>query len=194
MRAVQVLEEEHRLLRRALECFEVLLEETVQGVELDGEAAATALEFLERFADGCHQDKEEDFLFPKLLSSTSGEVQERVRGLLGVHEHERELLGELRAHFEGAAYGEPGSLSAFVCAGRRYVELQRAHAESEDRELFPLAREVLGAEDDGPLLGGFARLDARYLAGGRAGPGILVAKLVARLGADEQVGVAGAAR
>ena len=162
MRAIEILSEEHALLRRVLDCLEELVQETVRCDCLDGEAAAEILELLARFADGCHQDKEEVGLFHALMNHAPAHVREKVRELFHIHGEERELLEELRGAFEAAAYGEPLSQDLFVCRCQNYVELQRSHAKQEDDTLFPLAERWLSAEVDAEIVQAFETVDQTY--------------------------------
>ena len=158
MRATEILAEEHRELFRVLDCFESLVER-VERRGLEAALARDLLDFLERHVDGCHQDKEEKILFPKLMERTPAEMGAFLRALQGIHENERALLGEVRQHLEGAARGDARSLDRFVDSGRLYVSLQREHADREDRMLLPLADEVLGQADDAEMILGFRRIE-----------------------------------
>ena len=184
MRAVEILSGEHLLLRGLLGGLRRLLQETTRIDALDAEAAAGIVQLLERFADGSHQDKEEDFLFPQLLSRAPLAVGRTVRQLLAVHESERTQLEELRARLEGAAYGDPLSLDTFVGDAKAYITFQRKHADCEDVVLFPLAQEFLKEADDAAIVAGFERTEHRYARLHGASPTRLAAELCARLGIE----------
>jgi len=184
MKAVEILAEEHRLLFRALDCFERLLDETTRSARLDVAIAAEIVEFLEQHIDGCHQDKEEEVLFPKLMENTTAEQGALVRELLGVHECERGLLDELRGHLMAAAGGDDPSGDEFVRRGRVYVDLQRSHAERENSSLLPLAEQVLGRADDAEMLVGFRKLEERYFGSEPCDPSQAVDALSERLDAS----------
>ncbi len=157
----KILGEEHAAIRQAAACLMEVARRASETGELEARAAVELVEFFEDFADGTHQEKEERCLFPALLAT--GIANERVGELLGDHEQERSLLGGLRAELEGAAYGEPLALDAFVARANAYAELQSAHATSEDELLVPLVQELLTPAEQRSVLAGFAAVEARTL-------------------------------
>jgi len=185
MRAIDVLIEEHRLLALALQCLDQLVCDLERGDDLDGSAAARLLEYFERFADGSHQDKEEQHLFPVLRTVAPVHITPMVRELRVVHTDERGLLDELRTLFEGAVYGEAWSLDSFAAHARDYADLQRRHSRTEDVYLFPLAEQYLGERDDAELLEWFRRIDASTRRAGRPDAVRLVEDLCEHLGLEE---------
>jgi hemerythrin-like domain-containing protein len=181
MRAIEILTEEHELLRRLLEGLEELVDEATHADRFDAETTAEVLTALARFGDGCHQDKEETCLFRTLLVHECEEVRETVRGLLDVHEDERRLLEELRECFEAAAYGDPWSRDLFVDRCRAYVDLQRRHASAEDEELFPLAEERLDERRDAAIVHGFEVIDRDWTSRPGGDPRRVVREVLERL-------------
>jgi hemerythrin-like domain-containing protein len=69
--ATQILRQEHEVILSVLDATE----KTAAVLEADNDVPAHVLnetvEFLRRFADAQHHGKEEDLLFPKLLSGSS---------------------------------------------------------------------------------------------------------------------------
>jgi hemerythrin-like domain-containing protein len=188
MRSIAILAEEHRAIACVLNCLERLLRATVRTDALDGEAAVEILEYLERFADGSHQDKEELVLFPQLLARTTAAVRRSVAELLAQHEAERRALEELRARLEGAAYGDALSRDTFVGLAGAYVRTLREHARWEDEFLLPLAQKCLDARDDAGMLAGYCAIEERYRARGGRGPREMLQRIRARAGLVEAVG------
>jgi len=64
--ATRCLREEHRLIERVLDCFEIALRASAASGEVKRAEYAPFLEFFGDFADLCHHAKEEDRLFPAL--------------------------------------------------------------------------------------------------------------------------------
>jgi hemerythrin-like domain-containing protein len=58
----------------------------------------------------------------------------------------------------------------FSAAARAYIEIQRKHAELEDAQILPLAREVLTPEDDELILAEYEHLERRHLQAGERTP------------------------
>lgn len=170
MRAIQALCEEHRALREVLDALELVLDCQRCDDCLDTEFALDVIEWLERFADGLHQDREELGLFPRLERRSPEEAQKVLSGLVLWHGHERERLGQMRERIEGAAYGDPWSRDVFTVAARAYIALQRQHMDLEDAQILPLARKVLTPEDDALVLAVYEHLERRHLQAGERSP------------------------
>ena len=185
MQAVHILAEEHRSIESVLVCLERLLERTAQTDSLDCEAAAEILEFLELFADGSHQDKEEQVVFPKLLENTTDSVRSFIEQLFEEHVEERRALERLRSNLVGAAYGDALSRDLFVSLGRAYCRMLSQHASWEDECLLPLMEKYVGERQDAELVAGYGVVDECYFTGACRGPRELLARIHAHSGATE---------
>jgi branched-chain amino acid transport system ATP-binding protein len=162
MRAIEILRREHALLLRVLTSLEALARDTVRSGELDGKAAGQILGFLERFADGRHQVKEEAHLFRVALDRAPRESRTAIQRMLEGHQAECELLDDLRQHLDLARSGDSWSIDLFSTRAREYVALQREHIRIEDEQLFPLIEQLLGAGDDEEIVAGFEETDRLY--------------------------------
>ncbi len=101
--------------------------------------------FMERGAVRHHEDEERS-LFPRLRGATA--LSELIAVLEEEHRAHAALYAELAAHVRGwpdEGPDRPGEahLRALV---RRVAEAYAAHIQREERELFPAARSVLGAD------------------------------------------------
>jgi len=179
MRAIRTLCDEHQALRDVLDALELVLDCQRVDDRLDVELALEALEWFERFADGLHQDREELALFPRLVERAPAEAQGVLRGLMCWHADERVRLGQMRAWIEGVGYGDACSRDSFTVAARAYIEIQRQHADIEDAQLLPLARQVLTPDDDRLLEAEYARLELRHLRAGEPTPAERAERLAA---------------
>ncbi len=132
----------------------------LQAVEAAMPGPAAVLEDFHAFLAGElgeHFELEEAALFPILATRP-----QLAAGPIAVMEAEhlefRSLLAEL-----GAALGRPGGEHQAAVTSRLIVALLRAHIEKEDHVLFPLAAEVLTADE-------LATLEARAAALARRAP------------------------
>ena len=66
MHATQSLRDEHRLIRRVLDAFEIALGRSARGAAVERATFEGFLEFFTGFADEYHHQKEEALLFPSL--------------------------------------------------------------------------------------------------------------------------------
>lgn len=180
MKTLQALARDHRVLHDLLDRLELELDLCVAHGDVDAECVDRLVDYFEREVDGLHQDKEERVLLPRLLRRAPEEDAATLRALAHDHALERRCLEAMRRQIEGAAYGDPGSLAAFVRAGRAYVEHQRRHSDWEQRAIFPLAERILTPRDDRAMLAGLKRLEQRHGVGVQEGGLHLLAWLARR--------------
>lgn len=166
MTPTSVLSDEHRVIEIVLDCLERMSAQAQESGRLDGESAATALDFLRNFADRCHHGKEEDLLFPALTEKG----MPREHGPVGVmlHEHElgRALIRGMAEQIEGAAAGEATAVGSFAENAAGYVELLRAHIQKEDQILFPMATQFLSETEQHDLLAAFDTVEHDHIGDG----------------------------
>ena len=168
--AIAVLQTEHWSLHEVLRLLRSLLVQTCAGTLMpDSELLASILYYIEEFTNRCHHPKEEQFLFsametrlttrPPLLDVLAAEH----RDALGQTGELRRLLVHLEAR-RPRALDEIGAAAAF------FVDAQLAHMRREERELLPLAEQVLLDDDwvrlavaftanEDPLFGRFPRAE-----------------------------------
>jgi hemerythrin-like domain-containing protein len=155
MQPTDVLQSEHRVIERVLNCLGRIAASAAATGKLDVVSALQTLDFFRTFADRCHHGKEEQHLFPML--EARGFVRERGPTGVMLHEHE-EGRGHIRAMTEAVENyqsGDAQALQRFVGHAQAYVQLLREHIAKEDRCLFPLANEVLTQGDRAALMKSF---------------------------------------
>jgi hemerythrin-like domain-containing protein len=144
---LKILRDEHLALTALLRTLLLLIVQARTAHAAPDFGALRALLFyVEEFPEKRHHRKESELLFPKLRARTPLQRglldrldEEHVRGEHRVRELQRDLnayefLGDAqRAHFEDAA--------------QRYVDFYLTHMALEEREILPLAAQVLTAED-----------------------------------------------
>lgn len=159
MQTTQVLQDEHRVIERVLDCLEKLADRCRAEGQVDAEIASDAVTFFRGFADRCHHGKEEALLFPLMeqrgFSPDSGPTavmrREHVQG--------RELVGAMHDAIDGAASGDAAGCDAFLRAAHGFLDLLRQHIRKEDQILFPMAEQALTGTDKERLNEDFARAD-----------------------------------
>jgi len=158
MRPTDVLEEEHRVIERMLECLEKMVEKAQSDGKLDRAAALDAVAFFREFADRCHHAKEETHLFP--MMEAHGFSPQAGPTAVMRHEHEQG-----RAHVAGMAEAakalgdDPKALATFTRHARAYTELLHEHIAKENECLFPMANNALGPEEQKKLLELFEKVE-----------------------------------
>ena len=100
-------------------------------------------DYIEGFIDHAHHPKEDDFLF-RLLRQRSDKAEAVLLQLEANHQHGPATLRALR---NDLALASQGNCGAFTAALRSYTKNLEEHIRTEERDILPLAREVLLAED-----------------------------------------------
>jgi hemerythrin-like domain-containing protein len=165
-KAIEVLMGEHRLIEQALGSLEAFAAEIRAGGPAPRRIVGEYAEFFRGFADVCHHGKEEQILFRRLLE----EGFSREAGPLAVMYYEHELG---RAHVRGLAAAGSGAgalvdpeLAGLLAHADDFVPLLRQHILKEDRILYPMALQALGAADLDRLSTEFEAFEARVGADG----------------------------
>jgi len=143
MKPTEVLEHEHRVIERVLDCLVAMAGEAEQNGKLDGTAAEQALDFIRNFADGCHHHKEEELLFPMLEANGLPRDGGPTGVMLHEHDEGRKFVRAMATEIDAASNGDQPSIQAFVNAAKGFVKLLREHIGKEDHVLFPMVGRVL---------------------------------------------------
>lgn len=160
MRSIDLLRREHEWIARLLHAFQQHLEAGARAGRLESGTTLELLSLLGHFADGLHQRREEQALFPRLLArATSVEERLFLGRLAAEHEQDREYFTVMKRSLLGAAYGHAMDLREFLRAAGRYLDLQRQHMARENGQLLPLAESLLTEEDDALLVQAFRAMD-----------------------------------
>lgn len=161
----QVLKEEHELILQALDALEKKVTALESGAAPDRAYFDRAVEFLRSFADRCHHGKEEDLLFKAMINRGFPQHGGPIAVMLSEHETGRAFI---RGIAEGAAAlgTDPGAAKRIVENGRGYIGLLRAHIDKENNILFPMADNVLTAEDQEHLGKEFERFETEETGAG----------------------------
>jgi hemerythrin-like domain-containing protein len=166
MKAIDILMEEHDVVRQVLCTLEALSQAAESGHGVDCAQARLMLEFFRGFTDTCHHGKEERHLFPALAPHGLTAQQGPVAVMLSEHVQGREqvrLLEEAIASVETGAVDAPAELAKLA---RSYVRLMRDHIDKENQVLFPMAAHLLSAAEQEQLLAAFAAVEHEELGAG----------------------------
>ena len=76
MKAIEIMMEEHRYIERMLKVVRKACYKILQGEDIDYDDFYKIIEFIKNYADGHHHNKEEIFLFNKMVEKlgSTGEV------------------------------------------------------------------------------------------------------------------------
>lgn len=160
--AIDDLKHEHDVILMSLG----ILDAMCRRIELDQMTDKTDLshfiDFLKEFADQCHHGKEENFLFPMLVSAGIPNEDGPIGVMLSEHDAGRNWIRLMEASMQSE------SLSAeFIQAARAYGDLLRSHIDKENTILFPTAEKVLSLNQLSDLFQQFEEYEERVIGLGR---------------------------
>ncbi|MCL2658168.1 MAG: ATP-binding cassette domain-containing protein [Betaproteobacteria bacterium] len=172
MEALRIIQDEHRNLWRIVITLDKLLADSVSDATIDVAFFNSVFDYLEHFVDKAHHPKEDDYLF-RLLRLRSTAANAALDHLEAEHRAMPEALAALRAKLALAA-ADKMNTHAFLVALGAYVGTLKEHVRIEERDVFPLAQQVLTPADwaeidpafldnSDPLFGSQARAEFREL-------------------------------
>ncbi len=151
MKATNILMEEHRVIERVLGALETSAQKLEGGAAVRPGFFLEAAEFIRGFADGRHHNKEEGVLF-KVMAGCGVPVQGGpIAVMLDEHEQARAYTRAMHDAAERLEAGDESARAAVVHSALDYCTLLRAHITKEDRILFPLADNVIPADQQPKL-------------------------------------------
>jgi len=165
MKATDILVEEHRLIKKVLDCLDKMVAEAEEKRALNLSAAEMATNFLYNFADLCHHSKEEDRLFPVMEENGFPRDGGPTGVMMMDHMNGRNCVNVMKASIEKASEGDEVALNAFKDNVQELRSLLMEHIQKEDHCLFSMADNALSDEAKNGLLGDFRRIESE--AGGK---------------------------
>jgi uncharacterized protein len=124
------------------------------------EMVGAFLEYMVEFTDGCHNQKEEQHLFPLLAQRGVPKSGGPLAVMLMEHEQSRQYLAALRPLATRYAQGDRTVRDDLAAVVAPYAELLKGHYWKENDILYPLGRRVLSEADAGQVLAGIEAIEA----------------------------------
>jgi hemerythrin-like domain-containing protein len=162
MTPTETLKHEHQIILMVLQAADHEADKIEKTGRVDAPKVRQFLEFFREFVDRCHHAKEEQHLFVQ-LKSAAPQAAGPVSVMLREHEEGRRKIAALAKVVDKT---DADSVAA-ACEGlRTYAELLRQHIAKEDNVLYPLADQVLDADDQQALTEQFAFVESQELGEG----------------------------
>lgn len=161
MDVLDILSNEHGLIRRYLEEVSLAAEKMESGAQPPREFFDKAIEFARAFADRYHHFKEEYLMFVRMAQKRKGEIDAQLEALRQQHERGRNLVAAMAERLDGYAKGDPIAAAELLENLAGYASLLKHHIHTEDHVFYPMARRELDAEDMARLLEEFENDRAR---------------------------------
>ena len=154
MKAIAIIEDEHRAITAVVEGLRHLLAEARAGtMQSDAKVLGAVFHYIEQFPERLHHPKEDDFLFDRLRARRP-DVAPLVDALHREHVIGRERFDDLKRMHERYV-ADPSTIDAFADAVDRYAQFHWEHMRREEHEVLPVAVQSLTAED-------WAHIDAAF--------------------------------
>jgi hemerythrin-like domain-containing protein len=142
MRPVERLKDEHRMIEKILDAFDVFVADVADGYQRRQDIDLF-MEFFKGFVDMSHHGKEEDILFVVLEETGFRRGSGPLWIMLTEHVEGRRLISVMdRVARKRSRWSEDDRRYA-VSAGTEYTRLLREHIRKEEGILFPMAEEGL---------------------------------------------------
>ncbi len=172
MEALSIIKDEHRNLWRIAITVEQVIAEMERDRKVEEAFLTSVLDYFEHFMDGCHHRKEDEHLF-RVLRQRADAAAPLLDRLQAEHRNGPQNLAALRRQLADTVAGR-STIGGLTEAFRLYLNDQKAHIKSEERDIYGLASEVLTPADwaeidaafldnDDPVFGSAARAEFREL-------------------------------
>lgn len=166
MKATQQLKDEHEGVKIMLSILEQVCRQLEAKGSLNKEHFEGILEFLKVFVDKCHHGKEEDLLFPTLI--TLGVPKEGpISTALHQHELGRNHIKAMTKSFAMFMTGDKSSSQDIMQNVQGYIALLKDHIEMENNVLFVAADNRLSEQKQDELLEGFEKIERERIGIGK---------------------------
>lgn len=124
------------------------------------ETVQKAMRYFSEFADACHNQKEEQHLFPRLSAAGIPRQGGPLGVMLTEHERSKQLLAEFCDLGQRYVAGEAALADDLVKVFLEYGTLLKGHYWKENDILYPMGRKVLGVEEEAAIVQGIEALEA----------------------------------
>ena len=144
MNAIEIMMDEHRYIERMLKvvraaCFKVLKNEMEDYSDFD-----YIIRFIKEYADGHHHNKEEKFLFNKMIDNLGVLGEKLVKhGMLVEHDFGRLYVKNLEEALEKVKNNDEEAKLDLIANAISYTDLLTRHIDKEDRVAYTFATREL---------------------------------------------------
>lgn len=146
---LSALHQDHLDILDVLEVIEREWQRMESGADGDLLLLSDCVEYLHEYANLAHHAGE-DVLF-EAVASQSPDLPPVVRALRAEHERLRGLTDALREALACMASDTPCDRATFLRLLRESIDVQRAHMEREERDLYPMVADWLRGHPQEPL-------------------------------------------
>lgn len=145
MKAITIIQDDHRNLWRIMQTMDAVADELDAGGAVDTDFFNAVFDYIETFVDQAHHHKEDGYLF-RLMRARNERAAALIERLEEQHRVAPVHLKALRDRLTASAGHGLGN-SDFTRALRDYTKALRDHVRTEEKDLMPMAKDVLTEAD-----------------------------------------------
>ena len=147
MNAVEIMMEEHKIIKRMLKVVRQACYKVMQGEAICYEDFAQIIDFVRSYADNHHHGKEEKFLFNQMVEHLGSLGEKLIKGgMLVEHDLGRLYMKELEEALERVKQGDEESRLDVIANAISYTHLLERHIGKEDEVVYTFAMNRLPSE------------------------------------------------
>lgn len=147
MSSVQLMNEEHRYIKRMLGVIRGYCQKVLRGEEVALEDFHSMIDFVRNYADKHHHGKEEDIFFGYMIEELGVLAEKLVKmGMLVEHDLGRLLIADMEEALKKAEAGDEDAKLDLISNAMGYTYLLHRHIDKEDGVVFTFADRELSSE------------------------------------------------
>lgn len=147
MDGIDIMVREHENIKRMLAVVREACIGIMNGNAIDYDDFMQMISFIREYADKHHHNKEEKFLFTRMVEEGGDAAKSLVNyGMLLEHDLGRMYVRELEESLNKAQSGDKDAMVDVIANAIAYVNLLKKHIEKENNAAYSLARRQLSKE------------------------------------------------
>ncbi|MEG1254346.1 hemerythrin domain-containing protein [Clostridium sp.] len=147
MKAIDLMMEEHKYIKRMLTVVRSACFKVFQGEEVNYDDFYLMIDFIRNYADAHHHKKEEVILFSRMVEELGTIAEKTVKyGMLVEHDLGRLHITSLKEALESLKAGNKEAALDVIANAISYTHLLERHIEKEDKVIYKFAARELKEE------------------------------------------------
>ncbi|MGV8983330.1 hemerythrin domain-containing protein [Clostridium sp.] len=147
MNAIELMMEEHKLIKRMLVVVRKFSIKVLNNEEVDYNDFNIVIDFVRNYADKHHHNKEEVILFKKMSEVLGDRIANGpIMGMLVEHDLGRLFMKNLEVALEKFQAGDSNSRVDIIANAIAYTDLLNRHIDKEDTAIYTFAQKRLNVE------------------------------------------------
>ncbi len=147
MNGIELMIEEHKYIKRMLNVIRVVSLDFMNGKEVDLDDFSKMIDFVRNYADKHHHEKEEKYLFNRMIDEIGTVAEKLVKhGMLVEHDLGRLYMQDLEIAIEEYKKGNDSAKIDIVANAVGYSNLLNRHIDKEDTVVYTFANNNLKLE------------------------------------------------